>query len=97
MSVPPFFVSELCPLIFYNFKKILYTPLLCNHLGYLHEVLKECISGQENVSHTIMVAFAFFVSELRPFDFVLCLFLSCTLYNSFTVHDISNFIGMCIK
>ena len=37
-----------------------------------------------DVSHTIMIAFAL----IWPIDLVLCLFLSCTLHISLTVHDI---------
>ena len=57
MVVPPFLVSELCP--FDNCKK-----KSCKHHNsviviYLHETLKECVSGYDKVSGTIMVLFHF--------------------------------------
>ena len=42
------------------------------------------------MSHTITLAFAFFVTKLWPFDYVFMLILcnlhSCTLHNLLTVH-----------
>ena len=66
-------------------KKVLYAQELSNRLVYLLETLQECISGQDNVSRTIMVAFASLVPELFPlncvFMLILCNLHSCTLLN----------------
>ena len=72
MIVHPFLSFQLMAL-WYFFPKYSYNP--CNRLGYLHETLWECVSGQEDVSRTITVTFLLFVSELCPFACVLCLFV----------------------
>ena len=57
------------------------------HYIDLHETLKECVSGQDKVLHAIMVAFHFFISELWPFDFFVCLF--CVIF--ILVHPIAQY------
>ena len=44
------------------------------------------------MSRAVTVAFIFCISELCPFDCLLCLF--CVIYNSLTSDD---FIGICIR
>ena len=48
-------------------------------MGYLHETLQECVSGQVDLSRINTVGFYFFISKLWSFDGVLCLF--CVIYN----------------
>ena len=57
--------------------------------GYLHSTFKGFGFGQENLLHTVMFAFGYFVSELCPFDcFMLILYInSCTLHNTVTIQD----------
>ena len=64
MIVPFSLIAELFS--FENCKKILYAPLLSIRYLYLHGTLLECVSGQDDVSHIIMVTFHFSVQSYDP-------------------------------
>ena len=50
------------------------------------------------MSRLIMVDFAFFVLELRSFDYVLCLFfLEYSITHSLFMISTCNFIGKCFR